>query len=81
VRKTSYRQLRRKRKPEIKRTDSTAVQDNRQESGGYKAGSTARNSIPPKERHYFIGGSDARIVMGNDEAGMGEPRYFGKASD
>ena len=27
-------------------------------------------SKPWKERRYFIGGSDARIIMGNDEAAL-----------
>ena len=27
-------------------------------------------SKPRKERRYFVGGSDARIIMGNDEAAL-----------
>jgi hypothetical protein len=29
-----------------------------------------RIKIKPADRRYFIGGSDARIVMGNDEAAL-----------
>src|SRR4051794_37701071 len=35
--------------------------------------STGRNSLSPqdrKERRWFIGGSDARIIMGEDEAAL-----------
>ena len=36
----------------------------------YSCGSSDMTSKPWKERRYFVGGSDARIIMGNDEAAL-----------
>src|SRR6516165_4219476 len=32
--------------------------------------SDSTNARKPSERRYFIGGSDARVIMGNDEAAL-----------
>ena len=42
----------------------------RKREGTVSMGRTLEHGIQLKDRRYFIGGSDARIIMGDDEAAL-----------